>query len=365
MKISVIIPCYNEEKFIGQAIGSLLEQSRMPDEIIVVDDGSDDRSTEIVESFGEPVELLFTGGKGAPEARNMGARHASGEALMFFDADDVLGPTALEALLNHLEYHQESVVACPWYRLEKIGDQWICQPRECSILKQEKDYLSGWIRESYHPPCSVLWSRAAYEKTGGWDPEVSVNQDGDLMMRALCAGAELHITDQGAAFYRRQVTPGLSGQSQSSRQYSREGRESQVYVLKKIIHRLEERGKLGQYRYPITEALTKTRRLCMHQYPEVAEECSVLIQKYGDPKYQQMLRKVTNGLSVLLRKSKNKTTGVLEQVGLRRLRNLLAVGKNTLFHHEINNENKSRQIDESLIGMEIRYGIHSSKKNLQ
>ncbi|MDZ7757188.1 glycosyltransferase family A protein [Rhodohalobacter sp.] len=147
--------------------GSLLEQSRPPEEIIVVDDGSTDRSTEIAQSFGEAVTVLSSGGGGAPKARNLGADYASGDALMFFDADDVLGPGVLDSLVNELEKNEDGIIVCPWFRMEKVDGKWIKRPRSCLPLKNEKNYLSGWITGRYHPPCSVLWSRTAYQKTGG------------------------------------------------------------------------------------------------------------------------------------------------------------------------------------------------------
>lgn len=86
--ISVIIPVYNGEKFVGQCIDSLLYQTYKNLEIIVVDDGSTDRTAEIVEQF--PVTLIKQKNKGVSAARNRGISESTGEYLHFIDADDYL-----------------------------------------------------------------------------------------------------------------------------------------------------------------------------------------------------------------------------------------------------------------------------------
>jgi glycosyltransferase involved in cell wall biosynthesis len=84
--LSVIIPVYNGEKTIGKCLSPLLVQSRKPDEIIVVDDGSDDRTADIVKTF-KKVTLLRQEHKGPAAARNLGAKKAKGNILLFTDSD--------------------------------------------------------------------------------------------------------------------------------------------------------------------------------------------------------------------------------------------------------------------------------------
>lgn len=361
MKISVIIPCYNEEQYIGQAIGSIIEQTRPADEIIVVDDGSDDRSPEIAKSFGEMVTILSSGGGGAPKARNRGAEYAFGDALMFFDADDVMGPHVLEALAGHLEKYPDGIAACPWFRLGKVDGKWVKQHRSCPPLKKEKDYLSGWIREIYHPPCSVLWSREAFEKTGGWDPQVSVNQDGDLMMRALVQGIELGITTNGAAYYRR-MPPEERSESQSAGQFKRAGRESQIFVLRKIIKKLVEREKLDSYRHSIEETLNKIRKLCLDQYPELAEECTKMINQYGDPNYKENEWNYFIIFDRIVLRSLNSMARMLSQLGLSHIRRILAREKKAFLQKGSDRHIKLARNQNPDIGEEVKYGLDAYRK---
>lgn len=359
IKISVIIPCYNEEQYIGQAIGSIMEQTRPADEIIVVDDGSDDQSSEIARSFGLKVTVLSSGGGGAPRARNMGADFATGDALMFFDADDVMGPTVLETLAESIEKYQDGIAACPWFRLEKVDGLWIKRPRTCPPLINEKDYLDGWIRDIYHPPCSILWSRTAFERSGGWDPKVSVNQDGDLIMRALADGTDFRITKKGAAYYRR-MPDEHKNTSQSAGQFKRTGRESQIFVLLKLIKKLEQLDKLDSYRHSLTVTLHKTEVLCREPYPDLAKECRYLIQRYGEPGYVYSAKISRNWFMSVIQGVMNSTAGLLDKIGLNGVRKTLSKIKNNVFTSKTP-KNQDVRLDGVTpeMGEEINYGLEA------
>jgi glycosyltransferase involved in cell wall biosynthesis len=98
--VSVIIPVYNGERFLAEAIQSVLDQTLPPDEIIVVDDGSTDASAEIARSFGPPVRVLTQANLGPAAARNLGVENASGDLLAFLDAADLW---TLEKLARQVE----------------------------------------------------------------------------------------------------------------------------------------------------------------------------------------------------------------------------------------------------------------------
>lgn len=101
MKVSVIAPTYNEEKHISQCLESLMNQTHPDYEVIVVDDGSADRTLEIARSFN--VWTLRQDHRGPGLARNLGAAHASGEILVFLDADMSFAPDFLERLVEPIE----------------------------------------------------------------------------------------------------------------------------------------------------------------------------------------------------------------------------------------------------------------------
>lgn len=96
LKVSIIIPAYNAVRFIRQTIESVLAQTFQDFEIIVVDDGSSDKTADIARSFGEPVYCIQKPNGGVSRARNTGIGNAKGEYIAFLDADDLWQPTKLE-----------------------------------------------------------------------------------------------------------------------------------------------------------------------------------------------------------------------------------------------------------------------------
>src|SRR5215213_4115846 len=104
--VSVVIPCYNLAHFLGEAIESVLAQSYPNFEIIVVDDGSPDNTSEVAARY-PGVRLVRQENQGLSGARNAGLARSEGEYVVFLDADDRLLPEALEAHLEHLKAHPE------------------------------------------------------------------------------------------------------------------------------------------------------------------------------------------------------------------------------------------------------------------
>jgi len=90
--ISVVIPCFNDERHLSEAIRSALEQTYPRVEVIVVDDGSTDGSLAVAQSFGDQVTVLRKPNGGLASARNFGMREASGTFITFLDSDDILFP---------------------------------------------------------------------------------------------------------------------------------------------------------------------------------------------------------------------------------------------------------------------------------
>ena len=101
MVISVIIPCFNQAEFLGEAIDSALAQSVENLEVIVINDGSTDKTQEVAQRRPE-ITFISQENRGLAKARNRGFRECHGDYIVFLDADDQLGPNALEAGLESL-----------------------------------------------------------------------------------------------------------------------------------------------------------------------------------------------------------------------------------------------------------------------
>jgi glycosyltransferase involved in cell wall biosynthesis len=104
--VTVVVTCYNQGHFLPESIGSILSQTRLPDEIVLVDDGSTDNTRDKVRCFPE-VSYIRQDNSGLAAARNTGLRRSRGDLLVFLDADDRLLPHALEAGLDDFEAHPE------------------------------------------------------------------------------------------------------------------------------------------------------------------------------------------------------------------------------------------------------------------
>lgn len=102
--VSIVIPVFNAEKFVGKTISSVLEQTYKELEILIVDDGSPDRSIEICRQFNDPrIRIIKQANRGLAGARNTGIRHATGDYIALVDADDLWTKDKIEKHVNHLE----------------------------------------------------------------------------------------------------------------------------------------------------------------------------------------------------------------------------------------------------------------------
>ena len=101
--ISCVIPVYNQGQFLGSAISSLLDQTVKPLEIICVNDGSTDNSLEVAKTFENRIRIINQVNKGLPSARNTGIMWATGDFVLFLDADDILLETAIEKITEVVE----------------------------------------------------------------------------------------------------------------------------------------------------------------------------------------------------------------------------------------------------------------------
>ena len=110
MEVSIIIPVYNREKTIKRCIDSIVNQTLLPNEIIVVDDGSTDKTLEILNGFGSDIKIIKQNHKGAQAARNAGIRAAQGEYIAFLDSDDEWMPEKLEVQMKELKKKPNAVI---------------------------------------------------------------------------------------------------------------------------------------------------------------------------------------------------------------------------------------------------------------
>lgn len=163
-KISIIIPVYNTEKHLEKCIRSVLEQTYRNIEIICVDDGSVDRSGEILDAFAEKddrIKVIHKKNAGVSAARNDGLRIATGDWIGFVDSDDYLVKDMYESMIKANEKQEADIVACGYYlEYENICVEAVNMkkvPTEAISTKQFLKYI--YERDNYKGVASYLWTR--------------------------------------------------------------------------------------------------------------------------------------------------------------------------------------------------------------
>lgn len=123
VNVSVIIPAYNGASYIGEAIDSVLAQTYNNYEIIVVDDGSTDNTSQIVRAYGDRVHYIYQENQGVAVSRNQGIRASQGEYIAFLDQDDLFFPNKLFEQLFCFELHPEAgIIHSGWQRINYCGE---------------------------------------------------------------------------------------------------------------------------------------------------------------------------------------------------------------------------------------------------
>lgn len=189
--VSIIVPCYNTERFIASSIESALAQTYRNTEIIVIDDGSTDRSLEIIESFGEKIKVIKKKkNKGAPAARNDGLIAARGEFIQFLDADDLLPADSVEIRLNELDSDHDAVFGDEKDINEKglwIGSVTRHTPPRHSPRYPAAEMAAYVVENNIRTPLPIHRRRLLYT-IGGFDEALSRGQETDLHLRLVLKG---------------------------------------------------------------------------------------------------------------------------------------------------------------------------------
>ena len=224
-QLSVIIPCYNGELFISQAIQSVLDQTYQDFEIVITNDGSTDGSLNRIETFDDSRIRLysFDRNRGVAAATNNCVRHARGKYVAILDADNVFLPSKLAAQVEFLEDHPEIGAVFSWVELiddnaEKLeGTPHLYQ----TLFEQPNRTRQEWLNYFFyrnnclcHP--SAMIRKECYDAVGYYDTRLSQLLDFDLWIR-LCAQYEIFILPERLLKFRiHDDDSNLSGQNLSS-----------------------------------------------------------------------------------------------------------------------------------------------------
>jgi glycosyltransferase involved in cell wall biosynthesis len=210
---SIVVPAFNVESTVRAAVESALRQSYGDLEVIVVDDGSTDRTAELVEALTDPrVRLVRQANRGLSGARNAGVRHARGDLVAFLDADDLLMPDYLGRMAAALEQDPPADVA--------FCDAWVFETgtgrvRRTTVFDRHRppgplprdpaDLLLVHLRRNFFHAATVV-RRQALESTGGFREDLTSLEDYELWLRLEASGHRAVEVAEPLALVRRSPT---------------------------------------------------------------------------------------------------------------------------------------------------------------
>lgn len=192
-EISVVVPCYNAERFVVAALQSVLAQGETSLEVIVVDDGSRDGSVAAIRNARLPVTVVEQANAGVASARNAGIARARGQWVAFIDADDIWLHGKLAAQRQLLAANRGARMCYTAWQTWPSLDPEPSPATMAKLQQQAHDRsrwagASGWIYGELLQDCvvwtsTVLVQRSLLEESGGFDPDLRIGEDYDLWLR--------------------------------------------------------------------------------------------------------------------------------------------------------------------------------------
>ena len=304
--VSIIIPAYNSEKYISEAIESAINQTWQHKEIIVIDDGSADNTYSVACSYKkEGVEVLQQKNKGACAARNLGIKHSKGDYIQLLDSDDILLPQKISSQIELC--NETDVVFCKTIAF-KDGQN----PFDKTIPIVEKSYeifLSDIILRHIVVTSTLLASKMVFEKFGVFDERLRRAQEHDVNIRLLANGVKYIYDGSHNVLARQHNSPHRISNSKTSK-----NRDSDLIFLSNTEENIDKYIAANN---------------CVDNFDLINEFCRLIIffaQSYGNIKdfdtvklFEKYLLKMKNKYNFkqkVMYKSKFSYNALLEVLGL-------------------------------------------------
>ncbi|MCW3688900.1 glycosyltransferase [Burkholderia cenocepacia] len=209
--VSVIVPFFNQLKYLRQCLESVLTQTFEDIEVLLVNDGSEEDPAELVQALGDPrIKLIVQANAGVAIARNNAIAASSGKFLVFLDADDWLAPTMVEEMSQALIGDNDAGMAyCDIVRVNEQGE--VADAHKVAHARAELNgnILPSLMLGGYFPPVCVMVRASALDTVGGFDKLLGGCCDWDLWIRIVASGFTARFVPRELGYYR------LHGQSMS------------------------------------------------------------------------------------------------------------------------------------------------------
>jgi glycosyltransferase involved in cell wall biosynthesis len=204
--VSILIPAYNAERFIEQTLKSALSQTWRKKEVIIVDDGSTDKTVNICRRFeSSRVKIIRQQNQGGCVARNTAFEASQGDYIQWLDADDLLGVDKIEKQARVAQEIGDPAVlfTCTWgsffFRPGKAKFKESALWRDLSA----EEWLLTWLVDYMMPVSTWLISRQLSEQIGRWDTRLKMNQDGEYFCRAVVFSRYVKFVPEAVFYYRQ------------------------------------------------------------------------------------------------------------------------------------------------------------------
>jgi len=226
-KISILIPCYNCEKWIKQSIQSALDQSYLNKEIVVIDDGSTDSSQEIIKSFEGKIKYEIRQHEGPNSIRNRLLEIAEGEWLQYLDADDYLLPNKVKDQIDCLYKAENADVLYSPVIIEEFSNN---KSKKYTLkINKNTDFITNFISWGILQTSGLLWKKDTLINIGRWKIDQNVCQEHELILRYIMAKKKFVLCNKANSVYR--IHNGIS--------ISRINKKATIHERMKIIDQLE------------------------------------------------------------------------------------------------------------------------------
>ena len=264
--VSILIPCYNVEQWIGETLNSVLAQTWTNKEVIVVDDGSTDNSLAIARRFESAnVKIISQENRGASAARNYALKEAQGNFIQYLDADDLISQDKLERQIRllSLEENADCISSGEWarfysnYRLANFTPEPVW--KDMSPI----DWLvCSWEGGGMMPVHAWLIPRTITSAASSWNEDLSLNDDGEYFCRVVLASKGVKFCSGAKSYYRSSISCSLSSTT------SKKGWESAFRAIDLCEDYLLSRENSPRTRHACATAF---QRFIFTVYPDVPD----------------------------------------------------------------------------------------------
>lgn len=203
--VSIVIPVYNGENYLAATLDSLLTQSHKNLEIIVVNDGSIDSSSKIIETYIAKysfIQCIHKNNSGVSSARNSGLAIAKGDFISFLDADDIWLPENIELKLDFMILHSNAFGVTSYCEIIDEKSNNTGEIKKGDAIVSLKNILA-WKGNYITIPSGILFRTADLKNLNGFNTELSNNADQEILMRALFTRKTFHTLQKVSWKYRR------------------------------------------------------------------------------------------------------------------------------------------------------------------